>query len=203
MTYMKTDPEMMNNLSKTRFKEIYPLIAGQIIEKCGITEGIGIDIGSGPGALAIALVKLTELNMYSLDISYNAHKIAIENIENTGLSDKVFPIVADVHQLPFEDNFADLMVSRGSMFFWKDKEDCFREIYRVLKPTGFAYIGGGYGSAELKDKIKKSRKNDSNRTHDKIPKIDVTQLKNDLNNANIKDFDIINDSSGLWVLIKN
>ena len=49
----------------------------------------------------------------------------------------------DAESMPFEDNFADLIVSRGSMFFWNDQTKVFKEIYRVLKPNGMAYIGCG------------------------------------------------------------
>jgi len=199
---METDPERMDNISRTTFKEIYPLIAGQIIERCGIKEGIGIDIGSGSGALAIALGKITDLKMYSLDISTEMHQIAKQNIINERLTYKIFPLIADVHQLPFNGEFADLIISRGSMFFWKDLTRCFREIYRVLKPSGFAYIGGGFGSAKLKEQIKKSNKESKNSEHVKIPKINIEELQKSLYNAEIKNYEIINDDSGLWVLIK-
>ncbi len=151
---MKTDPERMDNLSKGIFKDIYPLIARQIIERCGIKKGICIDIGSGPGALAVALAKITDLNIYSLDISAEMHVIAKKNIEREGLIHRIFPVIGNVHQLPFSDNFADLIVSRGSMFFWKDKKTSFKEIYRVLRSGGRVYIGWGFGSAELKEKNK-------------------------------------------------
>lgn len=198
---METYPEMMDNLSKSIFQEIYPLIARQIVEKCGIKEGIGVDIGSGSGSLAIALAKITDLEIYSLDISDKMNLIARQNVENVKLSHRIFPVIADVHVLPFSDEFAELIVSRGSMFFWKDLTQCFREINRALKPSGYAYIGGGFGSAELKEKIKKSNKESNNPEHVKIPKISVLDLQKNLNYAQIKNYEIINDDSGLWVLI--
>jgi ubiquinone/menaquinone biosynthesis C-methylase UbiE len=200
---METDPERMDRISKTLFKDIYPLIAGQIVERCGIKHGICIDIGSGPGALAISVAKITDLNIYSLDISAKMQEIAKKNIVNEGLNHKIFPVKGDVHQLPFSENFADLIVSRGSMVFWKDKRASFREIYRVLKPDGFAYIGGGFGSAELREKIKKLSTENQNSDHVKIPKVNVEELEKILNHAEIKNYQIINDDSGLWVLFKN
>ena len=198
---MKTDPERMDKLSKTKFKDIYPLIASQIIERCGVKDGICIDIGSGPGALAVALAKITDLNIYSADISARMNEIARKNIIKELLHHRIFPVKGDVHQLPFCDDFADLIVSRGSMFFWKDKEESFKEIYRVLKPEGWAYIGGGFGSCELKNKIKQSIS--TGRTdHITIPKVDITTLKLILNRTSIEDYQIINDGSGLWILFK-
>ncbi len=198
---MKTNPERMDKLSKNVFKDIYPLIASQIIERCGIKKGICIDVGSGPGSLAIALAKITGLKLYSLDISAEMNIIAKKNIKKEGLNHKIFPVIGNVHQLPFSDNFADLIVSRGSMFFWKDKGASFKEIYRVLRPAGWAYIGGGFGSAELKDKIKQWV-NNSKTDHINIPKINVGELESILDHAQIENYHIINDHSGLWILFK-
>ncbi len=36
-------------------------------------------------------------------------------------------------------------MSRGSIFFWRDQATALREIMRVLKPGGWAYLGGGSG----------------------------------------------------------
>lgn len=198
---MKTDPERMDKLSKTMFKDIYPLIAGQIVERCGIKDGICIDIGSGPGALAVAISRVTDLNIYSVDISPRINEIAGKNVIKEGLHHRIFPVNGDVHHLPFSDDFADLIISRGSLFFWEDKEASFKEIYRVLKAGGGVYIGGGFGSAELKNKIKQSIS--TGRTdHITIPKVDITTLKLILNRASIEEYQIINDSSGLWILFK-
>jgi hypothetical protein len=38
------------------------------------------------------------------------------------------------------------------MWFW-DKEQSLREIWRILASAGAAVIGGGYGTAELKEAI--------------------------------------------------
>lgn len=197
---METDPEGMDKLSKTKFKDIYPLIADQIIEKCGIKRGIGIDVGSGPGALAIAIAKTTDLNIYSLDISSRMNEIAKRNIIKERLHHRIFPVNGDAHELPFSDDFADLIISRGSMFFWEDKETCFKEIYRVLKHNGCAYIGGGFGSKNLKNKIKGVNNNKTD--HITVHKINIITLESILNHVPIKNYQIINDDSGLWTLFK-
>jgi hypothetical protein len=47
----------------------------------------------------------------------------------------------------------DLIVSRGSIFFWKDLPMAFKEIHCVLAPDGWAYVGGGFGSQKIKESI--------------------------------------------------
>jgi SAM-dependent methyltransferase len=55
-------------------------------------------------------------------------------------------VVARAEQLPLVDNYLDLVVSRGSIFFWDDPARGIREVHRVLRPGGCAMIGGGCGS---------------------------------------------------------
>lgn len=198
---MKTDPHKMDKRSKTIFKDVYLQIADQIIRRCGIKKGTCIDVGSGPGALAVALSKVTDLNIYSLDISAQMNEIAKKNIVEEGLQYRIFPVKGDVCKLPFPNGFADLVISRGSIFFWENKETAFREICRVLKPGGWAYIGGGFGSKTLKNKIRQSV-NTGRTDHISIPKISITGLKLILNRVPIKDYHLLNDNSGLWILFK-
>ena len=198
---MKTNPKKMDETSKAIFKDVYPLIADQIIRRCEIKDGTCIDIGSGPGSLAIAISKVTDLNIYSIDISEEMNQIAKKNIIEEELHHKIFPVNGDVHELPFPDDFADLIISRGSLFFWEDKETSFKEIYRVLKPEGWAYIGGGFGSKTLKNKIRQSV-NNSKTDHINIPKISIMKLELILNKVPLKNYQILNDNSGLWILFK-
>lgn len=203
---MWRDSRRLDAMSKRAKSPLYPLIANQITEKFGIKEGIAIDVGTGPSSLSIALTKITNLKIYALDISKEMCQIAEHNIALEGFNDRIIPIVGDVHHMPFPDNFADLIFSRGSMFFWKDLTLAFKEIYRVLKPNGKGYIGGGFGSGELKKKIKK-RFNNKDEKQEKnfyksIPKIDIDNLEIAVNMAGIGNYIIINDDSGLWVLIK-
>jgi len=72
-----------------------------------------------------------------------------------GLAERLFAVVGKAEQLPFPDNSVDLVVSRGSIFFWDDPAQGLREVYRVLRPGGKAYIGGGAGSGYPKDTAKK------------------------------------------------
>lgn len=53
--------------------------------------------------------------------------------------------------MPFPDNSVDLVVSRGSIFFWDDPVKGLQEVYRALRPGGKAMIGGGAGSGYPKE----------------------------------------------------
>ncbi|MDR3555775.1 MAG: methyltransferase domain-containing protein [Syntrophobacteraceae bacterium] len=51
----------------------------------------------------------------------------------------------DVAAIELPDYSVNLVVSRGSVFFWEDCRGAFKELYRVLAPGGVGYIGGGLG----------------------------------------------------------
>ncbi len=124
---------------------VYPLIAQQILDDYQITGGKCLDIGTGPGFLGIELAKITELEMYFVDLDPEALKTARENVKESGITNTVHFVGADVTALPFQDDFSDLVISRGSLWFWKDQVKGLQEIYRVLKTGGTAYVGGGLG----------------------------------------------------------
>ncbi|AFS78925.1 putative methyltransferase type 11 [Gottschalkia acidurici 9a] len=141
--------EMATNV----FSEIYPVIARQAMERTSIREGICIDIGSGGGHLGIAISEITDMKVYLYDRSYDAKEIAEVKIKDKKIGERVKGIVGDVHTIPIEDNTIDLIVSRASYHSWESKVRAIKEIYRVLRYGGKAYIGGGYGSKQLEEKI--------------------------------------------------
>jgi len=199
-------PKYFDDITKTIFAPLHPVVARQIVERCKIKEGICIDVGSGPALLAIALAKITDLKIHVLDISEEMCRLAEKNVETEGLSKKITTVTSDVHDMPFPDNFADLIVSRGSVFFWEDKAGAFEEIYRVLKPNGRTYIGGGFGTAELREKVTREMKKMipgwKKGVKERLGKNTVKELKDALNDAKISNYNVMNDDSGLWLLIK-
>jgi len=140
------DAERMTKAATGILAPVYGPLAEHIVEELRLAqmEGIAIDIGSGPGTLIIELAKRTRMHWINADI--NPHYFAgfLRRAEEAGLTGRVSAIFADAQALPFRDNYADVIVSRGSFHFWPDKRMAFSEIYRVLKPGGLAYIGRGF-----------------------------------------------------------
>lgn len=124
----------MDDISKTVFAPAYPEIAKDIARRLETDKGVCIDIGSGPGALAIAVANETDFSIISFDSSADMQKKAGENINEAGLCNRISLLQGDVHDIPLDDDYADLIISRGSIFFWDDINTAFKEIYRILKP---------------------------------------------------------------------
>jgi len=148
---MKKSAEGFTRIAREVFAPIYPVIAEQVLAWSGIRGGICLDLGSGPGLLSVALAEKSDLSVIALDAEPAMARIAQETAaERTG---RVAPVIGDVHCMPVRDNTASLIVSRGSIFFWEDRVQAFREIERVLRPGGVAFVGGSFGTAELRDNI--------------------------------------------------
>lgn len=143
-----------DRVAREIFAPVYPVIAAQIRTRTGITQGVCLDIGTGGGYLGIALAGLTDLEFYLMDKSPEMLAIAGMNVEVSGLQSRVRTMQGDVHQIPRDNGSVDLVISRGSLFFWDDKTKAFAEIYRILAPGGQAYVGGGMGTGKLFEKIK-------------------------------------------------
>ncbi len=199
---MFNDPQSIDSmLTDGAHAPAYSLIAKQITERFKIKKGTAIDVGAGPASLSLAMARITQLEIYAIDISPEMIKIAQRSVKKEGLKNRVQTLMGDVHQMPFPNEFADLIFSRGSIFFWKDLPTAFEEIYRVLKPGGAGYIGGGYGSAEARKKVKKQFKN-KDKSHKSPPKLNIDTLEKAVTKARISNYILTNDDSGLWVLFK-
>ncbi len=145
----------MYKVAEGPFKPMYPLLAKQIVDDFGITKGICVDVGAGTGHLARELAKITQLKIYCVDIDPMSTRLNGDLTDEAGLTGRVLPLEGDVHDMPLRDNFADLVISRGSVPFWTDRVQAFKECYRILKPGGVAFIGGGFSRYQPKEQWEK------------------------------------------------
>ncbi|WP_347488440.1 class I SAM-dependent methyltransferase [Desulfoscipio sp. XC116] len=206
MSEIKMNVSEFDNIAREVFAPVYPVIAEQIKQKTGISVGKCLDIGCGGGYLGIALARVTELYVYLADRSTEMLEIAGGNISAAGLTARMQTLFADVQKIPLPDQSIDLIVSRGSIFFWEDRQKAFEEIYRVLAPGGVAYIGGGFGTAELKKRIaarmEKENKNWRAMMNKNIGENAPEAYVKILQNTKIPFFEVNRDEAGLWIVIR-
>lgn len=191
-------------IAENIFAPIYPVIAAHIVKQSGIEKGICLDLGCGIASLGIAVAEITDMQVYGVDISTEMCRLSRNKASRYCLSGKVVPVQSDVHLLPFRNNCADLIVSRGSVFFWNNLPVAFKEISRVLSPGGQAWVGGGFGTKELKTKIS-----------EKMVEIDPdwhTSSKERLSPKNLQAIQkagrqteipsqVVQDNSGFWIVL--
>ncbi|MDO9324432.1 MAG: class I SAM-dependent methyltransferase [Methanoregula sp.] len=195
--------EYYNELAQNIFFPCYPVIAHQILKRANLDTGSCLDVGSGPGHLAIAIATLSDLTAYALDNSPPMVKIAQANVEKYRLGRRVKPVFGDVNGIPFGDTSMNLVVSRGSFFFWENLSRGFSECKRVLKRGGMAYIGGGFGNARLRDEIIVRMRERDPGWEDKrqgwYANCNPHIVRSALAAAGIYEYDLIEDDSGFWV----
>lgn len=202
------DARQYDEFTRTTFARIYPVIANQILERTEITTGACLDIGSGPGSLAMAIATLSDLHVTALDSSPEMYALAQKNIRDRCLEPVVTPLLGDVHAIPAADRTFNLVISRGSYHFWEDLPGAFLEILRVLKYGGIAYIGGGYGSARIRDEVLAGRKergivdNPDHPARARFRKFRPGEIEAAIESAGISDYRIINDDTGFWIVIR-
>jgi ubiquinone/menaquinone biosynthesis C-methylase UbiE len=101
----------------------------------GLQDGRVLDMGSGPGHLAIGMAHLApKLAVIGLDLSDPMLDLAAANAAGAGVGDRVTFIKADAADVPYPDGSFDLIVSTLSLHHWADPVAVFEEVARLLRP---------------------------------------------------------------------
>jgi arsenite methyltransferase len=102
-----------------------------------------LDIGCGKGLLTVGIAKkLNSGRVVGLDhwkgtFEYNyTREMAENNVAIEGVSNKVEIVNGDAKKLPFETGKFDIITSSLAMHHVGDGNQAFREMQRVLKPSG-------------------------------------------------------------------
>lgn len=139
----------------------YPYVVHDSLNFCQPEKGLWVDLGAGKGQVAIPLIEATGNPVVMLDPDEEAMVEGLAKAREKGLANRLAAVVGVAEEMPFPDNSVDFLISRGSIFFWGDPINGLREVQRVLRPGGKAYIGGGAGSGYPKwatDKLIEDRK---------------------------------------------
>jgi ubiquinone/menaquinone biosynthesis C-methylase UbiE len=206
---MNTNARDFDTIAREVFAPIYPVIARQILEHTGISEGRCLDVGCGTGYLGLAVAEQSDLELTFYDQSEYMLAITRENIAARGMEERSCILQGDVARIPMQDNSANLAVSRGSLFFWTRPDLAFAEVHRILTPGGKAVLGGGFGSAALKEQVSRqmeAREGQPGQWRAKVgnnlSEQTVRKYEKALREAMIPDYEInLNDEAGLWITI--
>lgn len=100
-----------------------------------------LDIGAGPGGLAVALAEqFPDARVTTIDIDATMAMLAAARMARERIDDQVHVSVGDVVALPLADASVDLVTSSFSVHHWPDARAGFAEVRRVLRPGGRAII---------------------------------------------------------------
>lgn len=111
-----------------------------------------LDVPVGGGVALRGLRPGAHLDYVAADISPTMLARALEVARKRGVEDQVTTTIADVGDLPFEDESFDLVVSFTGLHVFGDPRQAIREMVRVLKPgaaiSGSALFTGDFHGLE-------------------------------------------------------
>ena len=123
--------EMMRRMRDRGWLEINDIL------KNGISHGLALEIGPGPGYLGLEWLKRTgDTTLKGLDISEDMLALARKNAAGYGLTSRVEYVKGDARKMPFDNEYFDAVFTNGSLHEWAYPGDIIKEIARVLKPGG-------------------------------------------------------------------
>ena len=104
-------------------------IETNLILKEGISSGLALEIGPGPGYLGLEWLKKTDLTrLKGLEISDDMIALARKNATEYGLSERAEYYHGDAAKMPFEDGHFDAVFTNGSLHEWAHPDNIFNEI---------------------------------------------------------------------------
>lgn len=132
--YEATFGRALTGLYRTIARDLRDSLDGQPCEHI-------VDIGAGPGGLAMALAEhFPDAQVTTVDIDPEMATLAAARVTREGRDRQVLISVGDVAALPLPDHCIDLVTSSFSVHHWPDAEAGFAEVSRVLRPGGRAII---------------------------------------------------------------
>ncbi len=138
--YSKLVTPVLNRYYKIIVDDLYSKKIGKLL-----------DIGSGPGKVAINLAKrMDSTKIYCVDPSPSMIKLAKRNASKNGVGEKIIFSIGSSREIPFDLKF-DGIISSFSYHHWKDRDHALTKLADYLESGGFIYIYEYDNNGKLKN----------------------------------------------------
>ena len=108
----------------------------EMLEKSPINEGLCIlDLGCGKGLTSLFLARETKAQVFAADLWIGATE-NYEQFKKWGIDNSVIPLHSDANDLPFADEFFDVIVSIDSFHYFANQKGFFEEKILPLVKNG-------------------------------------------------------------------
>ncbi|MDR2354005.1 MAG: methyltransferase domain-containing protein [Deltaproteobacteria bacterium] len=95
-----------------------------------------LDMGCGKGLTSVFLAKEYGVTVFANDLWISSTD-NLHRFEYAGVADRVFPIHAEAHALPFADGFFDVAIAIDSYHYFGAGESYFPDVFsKLVKPGG-------------------------------------------------------------------
>ena len=186
------------------WRKVYPYTAAQVMSHYNRSHGSVLELGSFSGGITFELARnYPDLSLTIADENPTYLRHLRNELFSHGVSARVKLADMNLDQLAFEPFSFDLVILRGAFFFIMDRPQILTEIYRMLKPGGLSFIGGGYGKGvpqEIIDEIA----DESRLLNDRLgrKRVTIDELKAVLNGSGLSQNARVIEEGGVWVLIR-
>jgi SAM-dependent methyltransferase len=181
---------------------VYPFMADHVMAISGLRSGDILDLGPFAGGLAVSLLaKSVDFHAKVVDSSERLLQWAAQRAQEADCFSRLTLDRADIEPIPEADASFDLVLVRGAFFFLTPL--LLRDIKRVVRPAGLAWVGGGYGPL-TPDGVIAPIAERSKRWNEAIGKqrITVAEAQELLMNAGVASSARISTEGGLWIEIR-
>ena len=157
----------MSRFSQSKFSARLQMIVSSRRQDAGLYREIAerlplvkaqrvLDVGTGTGLQLKIIHEMTpHLALYGLDISEAAIQTAIIALAGLEIDLRTGSIAATT----YENNFFDLITCNSSMSYWENSEECFNEMYRILKPGGQVMLFEPHKDIDSEEALDQIRQN--------------------------------------------
>ena len=185
------------------WEPVQPFLVRQIEELYGRQAGHILEIGPF-GGLIFALARKNVGKNFSI-AAFPQAAIALyqQEARKHELEDRVRIFESNSSLTGIFDGSVDLVIFRGALFFPALFQVDFGAIYRVLRTSGIAFVGGGFGKYTPGDVVNQIRER-STQLNDALGRARVTveSVRDQLRSSRLEGNCEISTDGGLWVVMK-
>ena len=140
------EPEVMDTLAEAIDYDTMDFTAvnnafAQSAVKLGPPSGTILDAGTGTAQIPILICQQSpHWQIVGTDLSQDMLFIGAKNVEQAGLQKQITLETADAKQLPYPNEYFEMVISNSLVHHLADPLPFFQEIKRVLKPNGAILI---------------------------------------------------------------
>lgn len=130
---------LLGDLGEFRFKRWLDGHASEVLAEIGVKEGqMVLDFGCGSGTYTIPAAKLVgkKGKVYALDVSSKAMDKMEERAKQEGLSNIIKIDTTGEENIPLKNDTMDIVLLIDVLKDINNREILFKEVYRVLRPSG-------------------------------------------------------------------
>ena len=185
------------------WEPVYPYLAQQIHELYGRQDGNILEMGPFCGMIFTLQRMKIGRSFLIATFPSGMGDFFRQEAKKRKFGEKIKTIETDSSLTGIKENKIDLAIFRGAFFFPSFFKVSLSAIYRVLRPNGIAFVGGGFGKYTPETVIQSigKRSRDLNLQIGKI-EVNEDQLRQMIKESNLKGEAEIISEGGLWVLMK-